>query len=44
MQVHPVPERENIFVGLMFLLAAAVCCYVTAKEKILESFKLGIPE
>lgn len=44
MQVHPVPERENIFVGLMFLLAAAVCCYVMAKEKILESFKLDILE
>lgn len=44
MQVHPVPERENICVGLMFLLAAAVCCYIVAKEMILESFKLDILE
>lgn len=44
MQVHPAPERENICVGLMFLLAAAVCCYITAKETILESFNLDILE
>lgn len=44
MRVHPVPERENICVGLMFLLAAAVCCYFMAKEMKLKSFKLDILE
>lgn len=44
MQVHPVPERENICVGLMFLLAAAVCCSIMAREMILESFRWDILE
>lgn len=42
MQVYPVPERENICVCLMFLLAAVMYSYVMAKQMILESFESAI--
>lgn len=42
MRVHPVPERENICVGLVFLLAAVTYRCVLAKEMFLESFTLAV--